>query len=335
MTKENETPAPPFRTIVECPENRRKINLDDNILSIGSCFSENIASLLNDYRFRITANPNGTLYNPASIAITVDRILSGRRYAEDDLFFSDGEWKSYCHHSRFNSPDRDLCLKNINGLFEEAVSRIEHLDAIIITFGTSFIYRRADNGKVAANCHRLPHDAFVRSLLSPEETANICRELFSRLYSPRPELNIIVTISPVRHLRDNPHENQVSKSHLFTAIHLLMQEFPSVYYFPGYEIMIDDLRDYRFYADDMIHPAPAAVDYIWRRFREACIDAGSREFIERYKPVLAAKKHVVKNSSSEKTAQFAESRLDLIACLQKEFPSACLQEDIDYFTGLL
>ncbi len=324
-----------FRTTIPVPENPRKIEHTHTILSIGSCFSEHIALRLKDFLFRTCINPTGILYNPASISQAIRAILSGKSYSRKDLFLHEGLWKSFDHHSDFNGKTPQKSLEKINSAMKEAIICIEKLDVLIITFGTAFVYRKKDTARLVANCHRLPNNAFQRSLLSIHEIVTDYTGLFSELYKRLPGITIIVTVSPVRHLRDNPHENQVSKSHLISAVYELESIFSALYYFPSYEILMDELRDYRFYSDDMAHPAPIAFDYIREKFLSACVSKKSRDFISDYIPVYQAKEHHIKDSSSERTVRFAQKQIKYIDTLETRYPEISLTGDKEYFSSLL
>lgn len=327
--------SPSFRTYVEFPANINKITHNSNIISIGSCFSENIALILKKYLYKISINPTGILYNPFSISKALRRLLSKKQYAKDELFFHEGLWKSFDHHSNFNAATWQKCIKKINSSLNNACQVISHIDTLIITFGTAFAYYNNDNKQIVANCHKLPNNNFARSLLSVDEIIAEYTDLFDQFYKQFPDVNIIITVSPVRHLRDNPHENQVSKAHLLSATYELEKKFAKFYYFPAYEIIMDELRDYRFYKEDMIHPAPITIDYIWERFVDTCISEKSKGFISQYQPVLNAKKHKIKEDNSELAYSFGKKNLEYISSLEKKYPEISFSEDKEYFTSII
>jgi hypothetical protein len=335
MTEKHQIQFPSFRTVVEFPENQQKISHDCNIINIGSCFSEHIGQYLNDYKFKLCINPTGILYNPSSICQVLKRLISGKKYSKEDLFSHEGIWKSFYHHSDFNAGTSENCLQKINGKFETACELLKKINILILTFGTSFVYYKKDTGQIVANCHQLPHVNFKRSLLPITTIVSEYSELLDSIYKLYPEINIIMTVSPVRHLRDNPHENQVSKAHLIAAVQELEDLFSRLYYFPSYEIMMDELRDYRFYGEDMVHPSGMAIDYIWKRFIASCIDRQSALFISKYESIFRAKSHDIKDYTSKATRIFAETQLDKINALQTEFNTISLSEDTAYFNTLL
>ncbi len=329
------TTDPVFRTLVKPDSAPKKISLGESILSLGSCFAENISAQLESCRFPVCSSPSGTLYNPLSIASNLERIIDGTGYNASDLFESDGRWKSFSHHSSFNASSPDLALATMNRAFTDAVTALSAAGTVIITLGTAWVYYLKSTGVVVANCHRLPHNWFERKMLTEtpvvERWTSVIRVLLERF----PSLNIILTVSPIRHLRDNPHENQVSKGRLLSAVYELEKQFESVYYFPSYEIMMDDLRDYRFYEANMTHPTAVAVDYIWDRFREACFDDEARRFVEKYRSIQQARNHRIQAGAGESTQRFARHMLRKTDAVQREFPAVNLHPDTDYFASLL
>ena len=335
MAGKQQNTYPSFRTYVDFSGNTKRITHNSNIISIGSCFSENIALILKEFLFKICINPTGILYNPLSISKILRRLLSGKKYTRDELFTHEGIWKSFDHHSHFNAKTRQECLQKINESFETAFRVMSHHDTLIITLGTAFAYYKRDNGNPVANCHRLPNNDFQRILLTVPEIVTEYTELFEQLYKKFSKINIIITVSPVRHLRDNPHENQVSKAHLLAAIFELEKIFTKLYYFPSYEIIMDELRDYRFYKEDMVHPAPVAVDYIWSRFVETCMSEKSKEFISQYQPVLNAKKHSINEYNSESANSFGKKQIEYIDTLEKKYPEISFSDDKEYFAPLI
>ncbi len=327
----SDIPRPLFRTVIPVRDNPRKISHNKNIMLIGSCFSENIGEYLHRYKFNPCINPFGILYNPLSISKTLHRIISGDSFTNSDLFFSDDSWKSFQHHSKFNGATNEECLKKINDEFFIAHKAFKQLDTLIITFGTAYAYCHKESKEIVANCHKIPHGAFNRTLLPIEKIVQAYRELFDLIYTKHPSANIIVTVSPIRHLRDDPHENQVSKSHLIAAIEALQRLFSSLHYFPAYEIMMDELRDYRFYADDMCHPSSEAIVYIWDVFTKACITKKSQEFMDAYSPILKSLSHQIKSSNPSTITKFCQLQLSAIDSLKNRFPHIDFTEEYTFF----
>jgi hypothetical protein len=309
-----------FRTIVPVRRCAAPISHVSTILCLGSCFAEHIGDLLFANRFRAVCNPTGPLFNPASIAAALRRLHKGKDYSSDEIFRHEGLWKSFDHHSRFAGSDPGATLAAMNRAFEPAASQIQRLDCLIVTFGTAAVFYHKEQKRIVANCHKLPHDRFERRLLTIDEIVAEYRELFSFLLADRPSLSIVMTVSPVRHLRDDPHENLVSKSRLIAAIDELERSFPALYYFPAYEIMMDELRDYRFYDADMAHPNATAVNYIWEKFCEACVVDRSREFMQAFESVRAALGHRIERPESDSAEKFGDGIREKIEDLRQQFP---------------
>ncbi len=327
--------TPSFRTIVPVETNPSQIGLQSALASFGSCFAENIAGKLRDHRFSMLSNPTGALYNPFSVCSAIERIIAGNRYEKDELFEHEGFWKCFDHHSSFDARDRTDFLRQANDTLLRARAALKQATCVILTFGTAFVYRLRDSERIVANCHRLPHKNFTRRLADIESMVTACGKQLNNLLKLPHVTHIIVTVSPVRHLRDKPHENSVSKAHLLAAIHVLQRQFPSLYYFPAYEILLDELRDYRFYADDMTHPSAIAVDYIWQRFLESNLDDDARGFVEEYAPIRRGRSHRQTRKHTKRAADFATGMLARIEELCSRYPALSLDEDKRYFRSLL
>ncbi|MBD3422668.1 MAG: hypothetical protein GF398_21340 [Chitinivibrionales bacterium] len=323
-----------FRTVVDVPRNPASISHQSTILSIGSCFAEHIGTRLSNNHFATCRNPTGILYNPESIGMLLDGLLHRQAYREDDLIDHAGAFYSFDHHGAFCGGNKAETLERINRAWAQARHWATGLDTLLVTLGTAWVYRLKSTGRVVANCHKMPHDSFERHLLEPTEIAQALGDCLQKYVHRTPCLNIILTISPVRHLRDNPHANSVSKAHLMTAVFQLEQQIANVYYFPAYEIMMDELRDYRFYECDMVHPSKVAQQYIWDGFCRACIDRRAREFIDGYTAILNARHHRIQQSAAPSTRHFAQKQLQRVRQLQSTFPHISLQGDADYFSGL-
>ena len=234
---------------------------------LGSCFAENMGVRMMHYKFNVDLNPFGILYNPLSIAHSMYMLLKNKIFTENDLFRQGRLWHSFSHHSRFSHTDLQTCLNQINGRLVEGAKLLKNADWLIFTWGTAWVYRLSQTGAVVSNCHKLPEHYFIRERLSPEEIVSAWKSLIPELLQNNSDLKILMTVSPIRHFRDGAHANQLSKSALLLAIDELCRSFPeSCFYFPSYEIVMDELRDYRFYDTDMIHPSEQAIEYIWERF---------------------------------------------------------------------
>ncbi len=323
-----------FRTPVDIEKLKQPIDHSHKLIMIGSCFSENIYRKLKEYRFNVLSNPNGVLYNPLSITAVINRFLQNKPYTKEDLFFHNDLWMSFDHHSIFNHTDDKICLQKINREFLSAVTILKNADLLVLTFGSAFVYQLSENNKVIANCHKLPESKFVRRLASIDEMVSSCCDIFNKLHQINPALNILLTVSPVRHLRDKAHENAVSKSHLIATVYKLESAFENVYYFPSFEIMMDELRDYRFYTSDMIHPSETAIEFLWNRFRQFCISKSSNEFIIKYEKVIAARAHRIMFPGTAAAKEFTYSQIRALDALKAGFPRIDLSSDYEWFRNL-
>jgi len=291
-----------FRTEIDfCAKS--EISYRDNLMFIGSCFSENIGNYFAEYKFRTDINPFGILFNPSSIANAIERLITGTPYAEKELFFHNGLWNSFDHHGSFSHSDKNECLQNINQQLENSADSLKHTTILFVTFGTAWVYKRKDNGKIVANCHKMPENTFVREKLSVEEIVENYSELFSRLKEFNPRIKVIFTVSPIRHKKDGLHENQLSKSTLLLAINELQQKFDFANYFPSYEILMDDLRDYRFYGEDLVHPSAEAIKYIQEKIGNY-FSTETKKLMEEIQQILKAENHRPNDANSEQYQKF-------------------------------
>lgn len=270
-----------FRTRVEIETVQSRVDYDSRICMLGSCFAENIGQRLKYYRFRTELNPCGIVYNPMSVANVLKLMLEKYRFTEKDLLYNADKWVSLYHHGCFSAPTKELCLEHINERLGRAADGFEKTDLLLMTFGTAWVYRYKERGMIVANCHRFPAGDFERFCLTPEEIVGVYRLLIRQLREVNPKLRIVFTVSPIRHWKDGAHGNQLSKAVLLLAIDRLVQEFPEVYYFPAYEIVMDELRDYRFYGEDMLHISSLAVEYIWEKFKETWISPAIEPLMKR------------------------------------------------------
>lgn len=255
-----------FRQTLTIDKGPFELSYSDNCLLLGSCFADNIASRLNDIRFHYHQNPFGTLYNPLSVSRAIVALCERHHFTEKDLIYSNSLYHSFMHHSSFSRPTVDETLNAINTSIDSI--NIKKITTLVISIGTAWVYSLATSGEIVANCHKLPEKMFHRRRISVEESINALTDALKLFRSINPEIKIIMTVSPVRHLRDGVHENSLSKATLHLATEKLIESFENVDYFPAFELLMDDLRDYRFYADDMAHPSTLAVDYIFDAFEK-------------------------------------------------------------------
>ncbi len=261
-----------FQTKVEIPVSKEKISYEDKIMTLGSCFAQNIGLKLQEVWFNTNINPFGVLYNPVSIQKSIELLLENKIFTEKDLIENRGLWQSFLHSSLFSDVTAQKCLAKINERYQRASHFLIHADFLLITYGTAWVFEEKKTGNVVSNCHKLPAKHFVRRRLTVEQIVNDYSELIAKLQQLFPKMKLIFSVSPIRHWKDGAHENNLSKSILLLAIDELQLIFPQVQYFPAYEIQMDELRDYRFYAADMLHPSDVAVDYIWKCFSDTYFD---------------------------------------------------------------
>ena len=258
-------------TEVAIPSDMPRFSHADRLLMIGSCFATHIGERLARAKFRCDTNPFGVLYNPLSIGTALRQIMAGKPYGESDLFCRQGTWHSNMHHSDFSSSTSEETLQRINERLQQAHRELSRLSGLLLTWGTAYVYEEKATRLVVGNCHKRPEKDFIRKRLSVQEIVDDYAALLPVVWEQNPDLNVLFTVSPIRHVRDGLHENQLSKATLLLAIDELKHRYPErVHYFPAYELLTDELRDYRFYADDLVHPSEKAVDYVWQRFCEAC-----------------------------------------------------------------
>ncbi|HJC92638.1 MAG TPA: GSCFA domain-containing protein [Candidatus Phocaeicola excrementigallinarum] len=324
-----------FMTKVEIPPRQPAIRHSDKLMAWGSCFTENIGQKLLDYRFRCDINPFGVLYNPLSIAEGIREILGKKHYTADDLLSREGNWFSLMHHSSFNATDAETCLRRINGRLEKSREHLIQTDWLLFTWGTSRVYEWKENGKIVGNCHKLPERLFRRRLLETDEIVEEYRSLLENIRRQKPDIRVLFTVSPIRHTKDGMHGNQLNKAILLIAIDKLCGLFPFCHYFPAYEIMMDELRDYRFYAEDMIHPSPTAVDYIWERFSGTYFPEDTRVFMRQWEGIRKGLSHKPFNPESESYRTFLSQILLKIEQLKEKFPYLDVQNEEQICQALL
>lgn len=261
-----------FRTKVEIPATELKISYHDQVLTLGSCFAENIGGKLANSHFKTLVNPFGVLYNPVSIYNSIELLLGNDMFSPGDLVEDHSLWQSFSHSSKFSDTDMDRCLMNINGQLTQARDFFKNTNVLLVTFGTAWVFEDKTSGKVVSNCHKLPAGRFTRRRLNVTGIVEMYSRLIQKLEERMPGIQVVASVSPIRHWKDGANGNNLSKSILLLAADELQSQFRSFMYFPAYEIQLDELRDYRFYAADMQHPSDVAVDYIWQRFSETYFD---------------------------------------------------------------
>ena len=304
----------------------------DKILLTGSCFTEHIGNFLADTKFNVLQNLNGILFDPLSVSSSLLSYIQNKKYTAEELFYLNETWNSWQHHSRFSSPDKNECLKNINQSQQQAHEFLKDADWLIITLGSAFTYKLADNLQPVANCHKAPAQNFAKHLNSIEEIITAFDSVIHQLFHFNPNLKIIFTISPVRHLRDGVVDNNRSKARLIESVHHLVNKFDKLYYFPAYELVIDVLRDYRFYDVDLAHPNYAATQFVLEKFSETCFSQSTRELIEEIKKISIAKKHKPFNAQSSLHKKFLTQQLEKTKHVLNTHPYLNFDEELKYFS---
>ena len=286
-----------------------RVDYNTRIALLGSCFVENIGEKLRYFRFKADVNPCGIVYNPVSVANSLKMVMENRRLDEADLLSNNGQWVSLSHHGSFSSPESNICLQKINERLENSHRHLQETDLLVITWGTSWIYRYRPTGQIVSNCHKFPASDFDRYRLEIADIENLYTGLLSQLQEFRPGMRILFTVSPIRHWKDGAHGNQLSKAVLMLALDKLMRRFGNVSYFPSYEIVMDELRDYRFYAEDMLHISSGGVDYIWEKFRDLYFTEEARELMKRVDKINKILLHRPTTPDSEASVQLREKAL--------------------------
>lgn len=312
-----------FTTKVPVAAYEYPIDYNSKILSLGSCFAENMGEKFNYFKFQITTNPFGIIFNPVSIEKLVESIVNQRLFTEVDIFFHNDLWHCYDVHSELSHPDKMEFLERLNLTIQQSNHLIIQASHIIITYGTSWVYRHNLTNEIVANCHKVPQKEFTKEILSPEIIQKSIQNTISLIQKVNPDCRFIFTVSPVRHIKDGFPENQRSKAHLITAIHNLLADVTlslSKCYFPSYEIMMDELRDYRFYADDMLHPSQAAIDYIWIRFFENYVAPDCFETMQEVCNIQKGLAHRPFNPNTASHQHFLATLNQKIIKLQAQFP---------------
>jgi lysophospholipase L1-like esterase len=298
-------------------ETRNPISYNSKIFLFGSCFSENIGSKIEYFKFENTINPFGILFHPIAIEMLITNIVNEKIYTEKDIFFHNERWHCYEAHSELSNPSKEDLLLKLNAAISTANTQLKEVSHVIITLGTSWAYRLIETDTVVANCHKVPQKKFLKELLLIDEITNSLEAIITLIKSVNNNIEIIFTVSPVRHLKDGFVENMRSKSHLLSAIHQVIAPRDHTHYFPSYEIMMDDLRDYRFYNSDMIHPNETAINYIWEAFKTVWIHEKSTDLMSEIDTIQKGLSHRPFNKNSKQHLLFLENLQLKISALQE------------------
>ncbi|OFY85023.1 MAG: hypothetical protein A3F72_04555 [Bacteroidetes bacterium RIFCSPLOWO2_12_FULL_35_15] len=308
-----------------------KIKYSQPFLFLGSCFAENIGETMQDYKFNVKINPHGVLYNPLSITVALRRYMENKEMQENDLFFANDCWNSWEHHSRFSNISKQDCLEEINQNISTTHEDLKKVEWLFITFGSAFVYKRKDTGGLVGNCHKIPQKEFTKHLLTTNEIIVDYNNLIKEVHLINPKLKIVFTISPVRYMRDGALENTRSKARLVEAVHELVDIHANAFYFPAYELVIDDLRDYRFYKTDLVHPNEQAIEYVFEKLMTASFDEETKSLFEKIKELKAAASHRPFNSTTASHKKFKATYLDRCIQLKEKFPYLDLSDEVKRF----
>ena len=321
-----------FRLALDPVQLADKIDIRDRIFLVGSCFTEHMSTRLANHKFSTCENPHGILFNPASICHSIRDCINRKTYTREDLFDDQGIWSSWDFHSRFSHMEPGQALQSMNASVASAHEALRSSKWIIVTLGSAFVYQLG-SGRVVANCNKAPSSLFTKRLLGPEEVISGLDTIIHQLRVFNPGIQVLLTVSPVRHLREGLVENNRSKAVLIHCVHQLVSKFDDIHYFPAYELVIDDLRDYRFYAEDMVHPNYQATRYVWDKFTEACISPASRQVIKEIQALRTSMAHKPLHPGSPTHRAFLQKQKIIAEDLSARYPYLDFSEEISYFSG--
>ena len=310
-----------FTTKIPIEKSEFPIDYHSNILSLGSCFAQNMGEKFSYYQFPININPFGIIFNPVSIEKLIGRAVNQIEFTENDIFYHNDLWHCYEVHSELSNPDRAIFIKKLNELLSDFHIKITTASHCFITFGTAWVYRHIETEMIVANCHKVPQKQFKKELVAVETIVQSIQNSVDLIRTLNPKIHFVCTVSPVRHIKDGFVENNWSKANLFCAIQqVLEKEKECLSYFPSYEIMMDELRDYRFYAPDMLHPSPMAINYIWERFKETNITETAYTTMDKVADIRRGLQHRSFNPDSPQHLLFLSKLNQKIALLEKQYP---------------
>ncbi|MDA3614755.1 GSCFA domain-containing protein [Polluticaenibacter yanchengensis] len=326
-----------FRLELQVKPFKHQLKVGDHVMLVGSCFTDHIGKRLKQYRFNVCENPNGILFNPVSISNAIESYIQKKKYTESDLFYYNELWQSWDHHSDYSYTKAEKTLDAINSSIEAAHEHLLNADFLILTLGSAFLYKLNSDeynstvGNVAANCHKIPQKHFNHVLATYEELKLSMTGLISRLRTFNPQLQLIFTISPVRHFREGLVENNRSKALLHSLVAEMESAYDFVQYFPSYELIIDDLRDYRFYAEDMVHPNHQATQYVWEKFTQAVIAESDHELLKQLHTLFLAINHKPMHPDTALHLKFLHTMHRKAVDLQQQYPELNLEPEIRFF----
>lgn len=324
-----------FRTTIQLKERKEQISYQSSIFFIGSCFSDSIGNLLTQKKFTTKVNPFGVLYNPISIATMLERVLTKQYFTEDDFFIDQNVWKSFELHSSFSSTDLTALIKRANHEIDQSYEFLKNCSHLVLTWGTSYVYMHNTLGLYVSNCHKVPSREFSRERMTQELLMSVWENTIYLIRRLNPKIKIILTVSPIRHWKDGAHENQLSKAILLLTQEQLQNKFSEcIGYFPSYEIILDDLRDYRFYAEDMIHISNQAINYVYQKLEDAYFSKQTSEIVKHVEKVNSAYQHRFLTNDVEEIKRFAKQSIAKIENIERQHPNIDFGTEKNYFKNL-
>ncbi|MEQ3665378.1 MULTISPECIES: GSCFA domain-containing protein [unclassified Olleya] len=304
------------------PLNKQEYNLIDynsKVFLLGSCFAENIGEKFEYFKFPHYVNPFGILFHPIAIHNLVSNALHGKKYTEDDVFINNEQFHSFDAHSKLSQHTKSLLLHQLNAASQKTSHYLKQSTHVVITLGTAWVYRYLKTNKIVANCHKIPQQQFQKQILSVDAIVAALQSIIQQVKKVNPRVKFIFTVSPVRHIKDGFIENTQSKSHLLAALHKVLDD--QSHYFPSYEIMMDELRDYRFYNQDLLHPSPLAVDYIWDRFKTVWMADSAIAIMSEVDTIQKGLQHKPFNPNSTAHLKFVHQLVERQITLTNQFPN--------------
>lgn len=309
-----------FRTQIPISKSNHPLDYNSKIVSLGSCLAENMGDKFQYFKFQNTINPFGIIFNPVSIEKIIQKAINTVLFTEKDIFFHNERWHCFDVHSDLSNPNKEDLLASLNALIKSTNQQLAQSTHIIITYGTSWIYRNIESDSIVANCHKVPQKQFKKELVSVEEIEKSIANTLKLIQDVNPNCAIIFTVSPVRHIKDGFVENQWSKANIISALHKTFDfQLSNINYFPSYEIMMDELRDYRFYTEDMLHPNQVAIDYIWKRFKETTISETAFATMDEVENIQKSLSHKPFNPNSESHLKFQAKVRENIIKLENQY----------------
>lgn len=309
-----------FTTPVNVGHFEHRIDHNSKVFLVGSCFVENIGEKFDYYKVPNKRNPLGILYHPFGMRDFIERAVTGNLFQSNDLFNHNERWHCFEAHSSMSDPDKDNFLQKLNSALKETLDYLKEATHVVITPGTSWFYRQIKNDMPVANCHKLPQLNFKKEISKVTEIEDALNSILTQVHDLNPKAQVIFTISPVRHIRDGLVENQLSKSILFVALHQMISSHKFSHYFPSYEILMDELRDYRFYAEDMLHPGKVGIDYIWQKFTSAWFSAEGLQMLKEIEAIQKGLSHLPFNENSSAHKKFKESLNIKMQSVHSKYP---------------